>query len=395
MEMWKLQKRFLSLLEYEAKRLLAERGVNTQRFITLNSEPSINLPPGEYVVKAQVATGGRGKGHFPLVPQLMSGIMFTWDLPEALRIAQAMLGQKLVTLQTGPAGETVQQVMVAQAVPNLLAEAYIAFILRGGKAVLLASPRGGVDIESVPRKEIFELEVDGCNWLQTAALLFPEHSNNHALMSKVANQLKLLKDSFFKKDLLQLEINPFCIVYNNNDLDVMCIDAKVEVDDNALFRCDFVSKDRQVNSNYVKLESGNLGCVVNGAGLAMATMDIIKLHGGAPANFLDLGGKATPQSIRDCVIQAASGVQGVFINIFGGIVRCDDVASGLLMAKKVLPEDLKIVVRLNGTNSSVARGMLRGVPGIYFEEVFDVAARLAVSLSSKSVEGGEAIPCCH
>ena len=394
-KMIKLQRRFLSLLEFEAKRLLSKQGVNTQRFFTLQeqstSSNSSNLQSDEYVIKAQVAAGGRGKGHFPQVPQLKSGILFSQNLKEAVELARAMNGQKLVTVQTGPAGEVVQEVMVAESVPELLAEAYVAFILQRGRAVLLASHRGGVDIESVPREDIFELDVEGCDWKQAAAILFPQHSGNHALMDKVANQLQFLKQSFYGKDLLQLEINPFCIVkQQSNELDVMCIDAKVEVDDNALFRCDFVNSASHQNSNFVKLDGGNLGCVVNGAGLAMATMDIVKLHGGAPANFLDLGGKATPESIRDCVLQASAGVQGVFINIFGGIVRCDDVATGLLMAKRELPQDLRMVVRLNGTNSAVAREMLQGVDGVYFEEDFDAAALLAVSLSTPRV----AMPCC-
>ena len=350
------RKRFLSLLEYQAKQLLSEYNINLQKFMVLfedtaTSRPQSTLLSGSYIVKAQIAAGGRGKGKFPELEgsQINSGIQFSQFLEEAMSIAAAMKGKSLVTAQTPPQGEIVRQVMIAEAIPKLQNEGYLALTLKNGGPVILCSAHGGMDIEQVPREEIFEFPIDHVDHENVMKKIFP-HAKSKEIIQKGVEQLKRLLKCFFEKDLTLLEINPFAITPKG---DLICVDAKVEIDDNALFRQEQCEKfiDEKQNDNFLQLTDGNLGIVVNGAGLAMATMDLVRLHGTRPANFLDLGGKATTESIAKAIQKVASSknVTSILVNIFGGIVRCDEVAKGIIESQI----DLPIVARLCGINNSL------------------------------------------
>jgi succinyl-CoA synthetase beta subunit len=343
-----VKKRFLSLLEFQAKQLLSEYGVNVQKFIVASGEPmsgKSQITTGPYIIKAQIAAGGRGKGRFLDGTFAGSGIQFRDSFADAMDIASMMRNKALITAQTPPQGEIVKQVMIAEAVPKLQNEGYLAFTLKNSGPVILASARGGVDIEQVPRDEIFEFPVENSDLEGIVKKIFPNAATKEIIQTG-KDQLMRLQKCFFANDLTLLEINPFAITPNGQ---VICIDAKVEIDDNALFRqTQFKEiKKEHTSDNFVKLEDGNIGIVVNGAGLAMATMDLIKLNGAKPANFLDLGGKATAETIAKEIQRVeGQGVAGILVNIFGGIVRCDEVARGLIESGISCP----IVARLCGKN---------------------------------------------
>ena len=347
----------MSLLEYQAKNILSEYGVNVQKFIVRSDESAANYPTSlssdSYIIKAQIAAGGRGKGMFPELAgsSIKSGIQFSRSFEEAVNIADAMNGKALVTAQTPSQGEIVRQVMIAEAIPQLQNEGYLALTLKDTGPVILCSAQGGVDIENVPRGEIFEFPIDSIEQEEVIKRIFPNETSQEIIQTGVEQMKRLLK-CFFEKDLTLLEVNPFAITPEGK---LICIDAKIEIDDNALFRHEHFKKLTQgkPNDNFVKLDDGNLGIVVNGAGLAMATMDLAKLHGARPANFLDLGGKATTESIAKAIQKVACGknVASILVNIFGGIVRCDEVAMGILESQI----DIPIVARLCGIKITLYR----------------------------------------
>lgn len=293
-------------------------------------------------------------------------------------IVGQMLGHTLKTHQTGPDGALVSKVMLAEA-KDLKKECYVAVLLdrQLGGPVLVVSPRGGVDIEAVAESDpsaIFKFPLTDNGALDKAAqILFPEESESVKIEAKT--QLEKLVDLFSAVDATMVEINPFGLTPEG---EVLCFDAKFEFDENAAFRQQEIFsksddshsvsveevKAKQFGLNYIKMD-GSIGCLVNGAGLAMATMDVIKLHGGEPANFLDVGGGASAAQIKAAleIIYGNEQVAAVLVNIFGGIMRCDVIAEGLIAAaRSIAPELLKakpLVVRLSGTNAEAGLAMLR------------------------------------
>jgi len=367
------QVRHLNLHEYQSKGLMEKFGVRVQKGKPAsNAEEAYKVAKElkaagakELVVKAQIHAGGRGKGKFNT--GYKSGV-HVCKTPEEIRDrAKNMFGNHLITNQTGPEGQLVQKVLVHESI-NFKRELYFAILMDRVHQgpVIVASPKGGMDIEQVAHdspNEIHTQPVDIMKGIQ------PEHT---AKIAKVlgftgpaavdaADQMKRLYDLFIKSDATQVEINPFVVA---SDGKVYCVDAKINFDDNANFRQaplfemrDFTMEDpREVEAskfslNYIGLD-GNIGCMVNGAGLAMATMDIIKLHGGAPANFLDVGGGASEKQVEEAfkILNNDQRVQAILVNIFGGIMKCDIIANGIVNAAKRINLRVPLVVRLEGTN---------------------------------------------
>ena len=376
--------------EYQAKRLLGEYGIATPEGFVATSAADAraaarNLPGTAWVVKAQIHAGGRGKG---------GGIKVCESLDEVERAAAELVGMKLVTPQTGPKGRKVNQVWVERGV-SIAREFYLAAALDRGAGVLavIASPDGGVDIEETAARHperIFRILLDGAHHIwpfQARRLLFacglgPERIGKG--VSVVNSLLALCVD----KDALQAEINPLALTVSG---DFIALDAKIDFDESALKRrpeiaalADPAEEDpleRQAAAlgvNYVRLD-GYVGTMVNGAGLAMATMDAVRQAGAEPANFLDAGGGADAEMVRKGfeIMLSDPNVRGVLVNIFGGILRCDIVAEGIARAAEELEINLPVVIRMEGTNVEEARRILNGC-GLNFTTAanMDEAARL-------------------
>ncbi|KAG7173065.1 succinate--CoA ligase [GDP-forming] subunit beta, mitochondrial-like [Homarus americanus] len=396
----KVPVRCLNLLEYQSKVLLENHGVTVQRFRILDShkeavEASKSLNAAEFVVKAQILAGGRGKGHFD--NGFKGGVHLTKDCNEVASLVEKMVGHKLVTKQTPKDGIVVNKVMVAESV-DILRETYFCILMdrEHNGPVLIASPDGGMDIEEVAEKtperlmtqpiDIHEGITDEMALKVADFLKF-----NGPLREKCAKEVKGIWSMFLGVDATQIEINPLIETPQGQ---VVAVDAKIQFDDNAEFRQkdvfameDYSESDpREVeaaryNLTYIGMD-GNIGCLVNGAGLAMATMDIIKLHGGSPANFLDLGGGVQEHQVEQAVriLTSDESVKALFVNIFGGIVNTATIASGLV--KVLRDRDIKIplVVRLEGTNVDEAKRILaESGCDIQSANNLDEAARKAVS----------------
>jgi succinyl-CoA synthetase beta subunit len=371
----------MNIHEFQGKSLLRAYGVDIQEgFVAETADQAIMIAKqlkGKFstqyfVVKAQIHAGGRGKG---------GGVKIAKSVEEAGKIAGQMIGMTLVTPQTGPAGRKVNRVLIAQDVYYKGAtkpdEFYISILLnrKTGKYVIMYSPEGGMDIEQVAEKspeKIFTEEISPLTGLlsfQTRNIAFKLGFKGNALKC-MEKFLKGIYDTFTSCDAQLLEINP---VLKTSDERVLAVDCKIVLDDNALFRHSDLTEMRDLNEedpveveagkynlNYVKLD-GNVGCMVNGAGLAMATMDIIKLSGGSPANFLDVGGGANANTVEAGfrIILKDPSVKAILINIFGGIVRCDRVAHGVVEAYKSIGEiNVPVIVRLQGTNALEARKII-------------------------------------
>jgi succinyl-CoA synthetase beta subunit len=361
----------MKIHEYQGKALLKEYGVPVPRGIVARTPDGAEAAAKELgtdliVVKAQIHAGGRGKG---------GGVKLAQSPAEAKEIASQMLGMKLVTHQTGPEGREVKTLLIEEGLP-IDREFYLAVTLDRvtGRNVLMASPAGGMDIEKVAEetpdlilKETIDPSV-GLRGFQARKLAFGLEIPND-LVNQAAKFMLSLYDAYEKMDASLLEINPFLLT---KDKRLIALDAKVNFDDNAMFRHKDYVELRDLNEeepleieaskydlNYIKLD-GNIGCMVNGAGLAMATMDIIKLAGGEPANFLDVGGGASQERVEQAfkILLADENVKAVLINIFGGIVRCDMVANGVVAAAKNLSVSIPIVARLEGTNVEEGRRVL-------------------------------------
>ena len=362
----------MKIHEYQAKSVLARYGVPVPRGEVAFSageagEIARRLGGDVLVVKAQIHAGGRGKG---------GGVKLAKSPTEVEDIAKQMLGMTLVTHQTGPEGKKVGRVLVEEGV-QIDRELYLSILIdRTTEApVVIASAAGGMDIEEVAAKEpqkILNETIDrgtGIVAFQARKLAF-----GMGLESGPANKLVKVLDSIYKAfvdtDASMIEINPLILTRTG---DLLALDAKVSFDDNALYRHadirdlrDLTEEDpleveaSKFNLNYIRLD-GNIGCMVNGAGLAMATMDIIKLAGGEPANFLDVGGGANAEQIKNAfrILMADKNVQAVLINIFGGILRCDVLAQGVIAAVKELGVPVPIVIRMEGTNVEEGKRMLR------------------------------------
>jgi succinyl-CoA synthetase beta subunit len=382
----------MKIHEYQAKFLLNKFGVPVPRGrATDNPEEARKIAEElgcPVVVKAQIHAGGRGKG---------GGIKLA-NLPEdAEKAARSIIGMTLVTHQTGANGRFVKRVLVEEA-GKIARELYLGIVIDRASAspVIMASEAGGMDIEEVAARtpeKILKVAVDPAVGLQPFQIRKLCYGLNltKGLISKVGKIISGLYNVFIQSDCSLAEVNPLAITEAG---DALAMDAKINLDDNALFRHEDLRALRDTNEedaleveaskhdlSYIKLD-GSVGCMVNGAGLAMATMDIIKLHGLMPANFLDVGGAASSERVSNAfrILTSDPNVRSVLINIFGGIVRCDRVANGIVEALKEVEVRVPIVVRLEGTNSKEAREILEK-SGLKFTvaETLDDAARKAVA----------------
>jgi succinyl-CoA synthetase beta subunit len=378
----------MNLHEYQAKGLLKNYNVPVQEGIAVDTvmaaEDAYRQIKSETnnsfaVVKAQIHAGGRGKGS--IVGKNQRGVAVAKSLDDVTNIAKNILGGTLVTIQTGPAGKKVNKILIAQDVyypgPNPVKEFYISILLDRSKSrnVIMYSTEGGMDIEEVAHKtpdKIFKEWVhpsDGLQPFQARKIAFNFGLSGEAFKNCVKFVTNLYK-AYIGVDASMLEINP---LFKTSDDKIIAVDCKMKLDDNALMRHPDIATMRditeedpteveagQYNLNFVKLD-GNVGCMVNGAGLAMATMDMIKLSGGNPANFLDVGGTANAQTVEAGfrIILEDPNVKAILINIFGGIVRCDRVAAGVIEAYKKLGDiEIPIIVRLQGTNAEEGKKLI-------------------------------------
>uniref|UniRef100_A0A4W3HFA1 Succinate--CoA ligase [GDP-forming] subunit beta, mitochondrial n=1 Tax=Callorhinchus milii TaxID=7868 RepID=A0A4W3HFA1_CALMI len=397
--------RWLNLQEYQSKKLMADHGVTVQRFFVADSskdalEAAKRLKAKEIVLKAQILAGGRGKGNF--TSGLKGGVHLTKNPDDVAQLAKQMLGYSLITKQTAKEGVKVNKVMVAEAL-DIARETYLAIMMdrTSNGPVIVGSPQGGMDIEEVavtnPElifKEIIDIfeGVKSDQALQMAANL----GFKGPLQQQAADQIKKLYNLFLKVDATQVEINPFG---ETPDGQVVCFDAKINFDDNAQFRQrDVFSQDDTSESDLMETEAakhdlkyigmdGNIACFVNGAGLAMATCDIIDLHGGKPANFLDLGGGVQENQVYQAfkLLSADTRVEAILVNIFGGIVNCAIVANGITKACRELQLKVPLVVRLEGTNVHEAKRILSesGLPITSAIDLEDAAKKAVASVPHK------------
>ena len=371
----------MNLHEYQSKEILKKYGVTIQEGVVANTveeaEMAANTITKEtgskwWVIKAQIHAGGRGKG---------GGVKLAKNMDELKEKAGQILGMQLVTPQTGPEGKKVHSILVAQDVyypgASEIKEYYVSILLNRatGRDMIMYSTEGGMDIEEVAEHTphlIFKEEIDpstGLQAFQMRKIGFNLGLEGNAL-KEMNKFIKSLYNAYKGIDASMFEINP---VLKTSDDKILAVDAKVDIDDNALYRQKEIAALRdkreedateveaaEFNLNYVKLD-GNVGCMVNGAGLAMATMDIIKLSGGEPANFLDVGGSANAETVKNAftIILKDPNVKAILINIFGGIVRCDRVANGVVEAYKMIGDiPVPIIVRLQGTNAVEAKKII-------------------------------------
>jgi succinyl-CoA synthetase beta subunit len=399
----------MNIHEYQAKELLQKFGVATPRGKVASSPEEAEqiareIAPAEIVVKAQIHAGGRGKGTF--ANAFKGGVHLCKTPEEAREIARKMLGQTLVTHQTGPAGRIVNKVLVAEAA-QIAREVYFAILLDRATAapLIVASTEGGVEIETVAAKSPEKIIREPINPL---AGLQPFQTRKLAKQLQFeSSQLKAasklfdgLYRTFIGLDCSMVEVNPLVVTPKGQ---VLALDAKFNFDDNALFRHpevaamrDIAEEDpREVEAskhglNYIGLD-GNIACLVNGAGLAMATMDIIKFYGGNPANFLDVGGGATEEQVTEAfkILIMDKKVQAILVNIFGGIMKCDVIAQGIINAAKTVHLSVPLVVRLEGTNVEKGKYMLKesGVALITADDLADAAQKVVEAAKTKS-QGG-------
>ena len=371
----------MNIHEYQAKELLAKFGVPVPAgFAALSVEEAVaateKLPGPLYVVKAQIHAGGRGKGKFKeLGPDAKGGVRLAKTADEVRAAATDMLGNTLVTIQTGDAGKQVNRLYVTDGV-DIAKEFYLALLVNRatGRVSMVASTEGGMDIETVAHdtpEKILSIDIDAATGFQ------PHHGRAVAaaleltgdLAKQAANVASKLYDAFLGTDAEQIEINPLAVT---EDGKLMVLDAKVAFDGNAMFRHKDLMELRDTTEEdameleaskydlaYIKLD-GDIGCMVNGAGLAMATMDIIKLNGMFPANFLDVGGGANKEKVTAAfkIILADPNVKGILVNIFGGIMKCDIIAEGIVAAAKEVNLSVPLVVRLEGTNVQAGKDIL-------------------------------------
>ncbi len=361
----------MNLHEYQAKKLFASYGLPVPKGeVAFNVDDALQvasqLTTSRWVVKAQVHAGGRGKA---------GGVKLVGNKEDLAAYTQSLLGTRLVTYQTDAKGQPVNAVLVEET-SDIARELYLGAVVDRAtrRVVFMASTEGGVEIETVAEKtpeKIFQVIVDpmtGVMPFQGREVAFKLGLSDHQI-NEFSKLMMGLGKMFVECDLSLLEINPLVVT---KDGQLVCLDGKVTIDDNALFRHpdlkamrDTSQEDERENRahdwelNYIPLD-GEIGCMVNGAGLAMATMDVIKLHGGEPANFLDVGGGATKERVSEAfkIILSDEKVKGILVNIFGGIVRCDLIAEGILAAVKEVQVSLPVVVRLEGNNAALGADIL-------------------------------------
>ena len=371
----------MNIHEYQAKALLAKFGVAIPKggvaYTAAEAEQVAGKLPGPvYVVKSQIHAGGRGAGRFQNDPNGKGGVRVVKSLADVRTNAEAMLGKVLITKQTGPKGKEVKGVYVEEGL-DIKRELYLGMLIdrATGRVTAMASSEGGMEIEEVAAKhpeKIIKVAIDPVTGFQ------PFHGRKIAFALQLQGPqfgaavkfLTAMYNAFMALDASIVEINPLIVT---GDGAVVALDAKMNFDDNALFRHKEIEDLRDIDEedpmeieagkhslNYVKLD-GNIGCMVNGAGLAMATMDIIKLYGGDPANFLDVGGGATRERVSAAfkLILSDPNVEGILVNIFGGIMRCDVIAEGVVAAAREVALNVPLVVRLEGTNVDLGKQILK------------------------------------
>lgn len=395
----------MNIHEYQAKRLLHTFGAPIANGVAVYSveqaeEWAKTLPGPLYVVKSQIHAGGRGKGKFKeFGPDAKGGVRLAKSIEEVVSHAKEMLGNTLVTKQTGEAGKQVNRLYIEDGA-DIERELYLSILIDRtvGRPAFVVSTEGGMDIEAVAEEtpeKIITVAID------------PAKGVTDADANKLADALKLegearedglklfpiLYKAFTEKDMSLLEINPLIVMTNGR---VRVLDAKVSFDGNALFRHPDIAELRDLSEEdekeieaskhdlaYVALD-GNIGCMVNGAGLAMATMDIIKLYGAEPANFLDVGGGATKEKVTSAfkIITADPAVQGILVNIFGGIMKCDVIAEGVIAAVKEVGLKVPLVVRLEGTNVELGKKIINesGLNVISADDLDDAAQKIVAAV---------------
>jgi succinyl-CoA synthetase beta subunit len=394
----------MNIHEYQAKELLKRYGVAVLDGRVAwtpdeATEAASKLPGPVFVVKSQIHAGGRGAGRFADDPNGKGGVRLARSIEEVRAAAEAMIGHTLVTRQTGPAGRPVHRVYV-EAGCDIEREIYFSLLVdrATGRITLVASTEGGIEIEEVAAQHperILRVAIDPATGLQSFHIRrlsfgLGLHGTQAAAFGKV---VPALYNAFIGLDCSIIEINPLVVTKAG---DVVALDAKVSFDDNSLFRHPELEKLRdeaeedpkeleaeKYNLSYVALD-GNIGCMVNGAGLAMATMDIIKLFGMAPANFLDVGGGATKERVTAAfkIILSDPNVEGILVNIFGGIMRCDVIAEGVISAARELQLSVPLVVRLQGTNVDLGKKILSSsnLPIIAADNLEDAAQKIVAAV---------------
>lgn len=391
----------MKIHEYQGKKILKSYDIPIQDGVVIDSKEDIEgaidrvaeeYQCSQFIVKAQIHAGGRGKG---------GGVKFCPDKSAAIESANNILGMNLVTPQTGETGQKVRKIYITKAF-DIAHEYYIAITLDRSKNqdVIMASTEGGMDIEKVAEEtpeKIIKIWVDPILGLQDDQVktLADGLGFGEDLLNQASDVFKKLYKCYMEKDTTMLEINPLVKTEDNN---IVALDSKFNFDGNAMFRHPDVNdmedpfeidetelEAGKFNLNYIKLD-GNVGCMVNGAGLAMATMDIIKLSGGDPANFLDVGGAASVETVKNGfkIILKDPNVKAILINIFGGIVRCDRVAKGVVQAVKELNLDVPVVVRLEGTNAIEAKDILKNseveiIPATTMQDAADKVVNAAIN----------------
>jgi succinyl-CoA synthetase beta subunit len=392
----------MNIHEYQAKEILESFGVNTPPGKVAETPEeaeaianTINCP--KYVVKAQIHAGGRGKG---------GGVKLANSVAEVKQLCETMLGMQLVTPQTGPEGKLVRKVLIVQAA-KIQKEFYLAILLdrETSQLTLIGSEEGGVNIEEVAARtpeKIIKAQIDPAFGLtefqaRNFAYRLITNSTYQQLIPNATELIISLYNAFVGCDCSLIEINPLAIVGEDDDLEIVALDSKVNFDDNSLWRREEISAMRDPHEedpseleasesglSYIRLD-GNIGCMVNGAGLAMATMDIIKQKGGEPANFLDVGGGATVEAVAHAfrLILADENVKAVLVNIFGGIMKCDTIATGIVEAAKQVKLTVPLVVRLEGTNVELGKQIIAESDlNLQLAEGLSEAAELAVTAAN-------------
>jgi succinyl-CoA synthetase beta subunit len=389
----------MNIHEYQAKALLAKYGVAVPRgqiaYTPQEAEEAAQALGGTgWVVKAQIHAGGRGKG---------GGVKVAKSIDEVVEVAKAMIGMTLVTHQTGLEGKEVKRVYIEEGC-DIARELYLGVLLdrATSRITIMASTEGGMDIEKVAAstpEKILRAAVDPVSGLQpfhARRLAFGLGLEGRQVFSMIKFLTAIYK-AYLETDANLIEVNPLVVTGSG---DVLALDAKMNFDDNALYRQPDIADLRDESEedprelaaarhdlNYIKLD-GNIGCMVNGAGLAMATMDLIKLHGGEPANFLDVGGGATGERVTEAfkIILSDPDVDGVLVNIFGGIMRCDVIAEGIVGAARTVSLHVPLVVRLEGTNVDLGKKILAdsGLPIISANDLGDAAENMVHAVKEAS-----------
>jgi succinyl-CoA synthetase beta subunit len=395
----------MNIHEYQAKELLAKFGVPVPAgHAAMSVEEAVaaaeKLPGPLYVVKAQIHAGGRGKGRFKeLGADAKGGVRLARTLEEVRAAAAEMVGNTLVTVQTGPAGKQVSRLYVTDGV-DIAQEFYLALLVdrKSGRVAMVVSTEGGMNIEDVAHDSPEKIRTFA---IDPATGFMPHHGRAVAYalglegdLGKQAQKVAgLLYGAFIGTDAAQIEINPLAVT---DDGRLLVLDAKVGFDSNAEFRHPDLEALRDESEEdpmeleasrhdlaYIKLD-GNIGCMVNGAGLAMATMDIIKLEGGEPANFLDVGGGASKEKVTSAfkIILSDPSVKGILVNIFGGIMRCDIIADGIIAAAREVDLDVPLVVRLEGTNVEEGKAILAdsGLAIVPADDLGDAARKIVAQV---------------